>query len=379
MAAAKGTCLGLAAAGLLLGAQVARADCNKPMADAVTHVPVPGHPFAAIPSADGCTVFVSLTAKDSHILVLKRDEGAVTVAQNLPALGLVTGLALSPDGRYLAAANGAGVTLFDTAKLIAAAPKPELGYLNDRKGANSVYAAFSPDQRLLAVSDEGSQTITVYDFAGLLAGRGARAVGEIHTGNAPVGLAFSPDGKRLYATSQVASATGSCKEGGSPNRGPGELMVIDVDRAATAPADAVMARTPAGCSPVRVAVSPDGATVYVTARADNMLLAFDAVKLASASDNAKVAQVAVGTAPVGVAVVGSKVFVTNSNRFRGGDSQSVSVLDAANLSAPAAAVPAGGFPRELKLTADAKTLLVTNYMSGTLELVDMARLAEAAK
>ncbi len=73
------------------------------------------------------------------------------------------------------------------------------------------------------------------------------------------------------------------------------------------------------------------------------------------------------------------MFVTNSNRFGGGDAQSVSVLDAGNLAAPQSSIPAGGFPRELKLTADGKTLLVTNYASGTLELVDMARLAEAAK
>jgi DNA-binding beta-propeller fold protein YncE len=106
---------------------------------------------------------------------------------------------------------------------------------------------------------------------------------------------------------------------------------------------------------------------------------FDTARLLGDPGHALSAQVAVGTAPVGVAAVKDKVFVTNSNRFGGGDAQSVSVLEAANLAAPAAAIPAGGFPRELKLTADGNTLLVTNYTSGTLELVDMARLAEAAK
>ncbi|MDB5740012.1 MAG: PQQ-dependent catabolism-associated beta-propeller protein [Alphaproteobacteria bacterium] len=379
MAAGKGTCLGLAAAGLLLGTQMARADCNTPMADAVTHVAVPGHPFSAVASADGCTIFVSLTAKDSHVLVLKRGEGAVTIAQNLPATGQVTGMALSPDGRFLAAANGGGVTLFDTARLIAGDDKAAMGYLNDRTGAGSIYAAFSPDQHLLFVSDERNAAITVHDFAGILAGKGAKPLGEIRTGDAPVGLAFSPDGRLLYSTSEAASAGGGCSENGGHSHGPGVLLVIDVAKAAVAPSDSVLARVTAGCSPVRVALSSDGARAYVSARGQNMLLAFDTARLINDSDHALVAQVPVGAAPVGVAAANGKVFVTNSNRFGGGDAQSVSVLDAGNLAAPQAAIPAGGFPRELKLTADGKTLLVTNYASGTLELVDMARLAEAAK
>jgi len=69
--------------------------------------------------------------------------------------------------------------------------------------------------------------------------------------------------------------------------------------------------------------------------------------------------------------------VTNSNRFGGSANQSISVVDAQNPSAPQASLPAGGFPRELKLTADGNTLLVTNFASGTVELVDMARLSQA--
>jgi len=90
-----------------------------------------------------------------------------------------------------------------------------------------------------------------------------------------------------------------------------------------------------------------------------------------------VAQIPVGTSPVGVAAANDKIFVTNSNRFGGSANQSISVVDAQNPSAPQASLPAGGFPRELKLTADGNTLLVTNFASGTVELVDMARLSQA--
>ena len=89
----------------------------------------------------------------------------------------------------------------------------------------------------------------------------------------------------------------------------------------------------------------------------------------------------VGTAPVGVGVIedGRKVVVTNSNRFAGGadDRQTLVVLNASRLAAGAAAIlgsiPAGGFPREIRLTTDRLTLLLTNFTSRTLELIDLQR------
>jgi YVTN family beta-propeller protein len=253
-----------------------------------------------------------------------------------------------------------------------------MGYLNDRSGAGSVYAGFSPDQHLLFISDENNQAVTVYDFAGLFTGKGAKPVGEIRTGAAPVGLAFSPDGKVLYSTSEVASPSGACKEGGGRSHGPGVLVVIDVAKAAVAPSQAVLGRAEAGCSPVRVALSPDGARAYVTARGQNQLLVFDTAKLLR-GDAALVAQIPVGASPVGVATAKDKIFVTNSDRFGGSANQTVSVLNADNLSAPPTNIPAGGFPRELKLSADGSVLMVTNFISGTVQLIDLNRLAQAGR
>ena len=36
-------------------------------------------------------------------------------------------------------------------------------------------------------------------------------------------------------------------------------------------------------------------------------------------------------------------------------------------------IPAGGFPREIRVSADGKTMFVTNFTSGTLEMVELAR------
>lgn len=360
--------------GLLFAVSGAWADCNQPAAESVTQVGVFGHPFSAIPSADGCAIFVSLPAeKQSHIAVLRRDNGAVIQFRNVPADGQLTGMALNPDGRFLAGANGAGVLVFDTAKLLTSAGDALVASADDGPHAGSIYAAFSPDGHLLFVANERSASLSVYDAAGLPGG--LRLIGQVPVGGAPVGLAFSPDGKYLYSTSEVGPRNwdAKCTTEGPPHP-EGLLLAIDVAKAAADPAKSVVGGVSAGCNAVRVALSPDAATAYVTARGANAVLVFDAAKLVSDAAHALRATVAVGTSPVGVIAAKGKVFVTNSNRFGGGANQSVSVLDAQNLSMPQASIPAGGFPRELKVTADGRTLLVTNFSSGSLELVDLARL-----
>jgi DNA-binding beta-propeller fold protein YncE len=165
------------------------------------------------------------------------------------------------------------------------------------------------------------------------------------------------------------------------------VLVIDVAKATSKPGSSVIGAVRAGCNPVRLALSPDGATAYVSARTDNMLLAFDTNRMLTDTAHALIARVAVGTAPVGVAVVdsGAKVVVTNSNRFEGSSSanQDVTVVDAGKITAGAAAVlgsiPAGAFPRQLHLTADGHTLLLTNFTSGTLEIIDLRRIDSIIK
>jgi hypothetical protein len=147
------------------------------------------------------------------------------------------------------------------------------------------------------------------------------------------------------------------------------------------PANAVVGVVPAGCNPVRLITSPRGEVAYVTARTDNALLAFDTSKLLTDSANALIARVPVGDAPVGVAVLnnGARLAVTNSNRFgNSSTTQSLSIIDAHKIGSGAAAilgtVPVGVFPRELRVTEDERTLLLTNFGSKTLAVIDVARL-----
>jgi YVTN family beta-propeller protein len=161
------------------------------------------------------------------------------------------------------------------------------------------------------------------------------------------------------------------------NKGPeGAVIVVDVAKAATDPSEAVAARVPAGCVPVRLALSPTGDRAYVTARKSNAVMVFD-------TESRKIiGTVPVGTAPVPVAVVdgGRKVIAGNSNRF-GTDAdprQTLTVLDAGKISQGADAVigtiTCGVFPRDLVTSPDGKTLFVANYMSNTLQVMNVATL-----
>jgi YVTN family beta-propeller protein len=217
-------------------------------------------------------------------------------------------------------------------------------------------------------------------------------IGRIPAGFAPIAMALSPDERLLYATIQQAPDSegwpAACKPEGqdsataTPEDPEGAVVVIDAARAQADPKNSVIARIPAGCAPVRLARSPSGDTLYVAARGDNALFVFDTAKLITDPEHARIARVPVGTAPVGVAIIddGRKVVVANSDRFSLGTAgrEGLSIIDAAKAAsgAPAliGAVRSGAFPRELSITADGKTLLVTNSDSDQLELVDLTQL-----
>jgi DNA-binding beta-propeller fold protein YncE len=222
-------------------------------------------------------------------------------------------------------------------------------------------------------------------------------VGAIPLGLAPVGLAVSPDGRWLYATSELSPATARvpsqpAARTASPGRSaraaaglgpdvPGTLTVISVQRAETDPARSVVATVDAGCQPVRVITSADGRAVWVTARASDALLGFSAALLRSDPARALIARVWVGEAPVGLALVdhGSRIVVADSNRFLApGATSSLAVVNvgAALAGKPALAglLPAGQFPREMAPEPGGRMLLVTNFDSGQVERVNVAGL-----
>jgi DNA-binding beta-propeller fold protein YncE len=153
------------------------------------------------------------------------------------------------------------------------------------------------------------------------------------------------------------------------------VMVVDVNRAKADPANSAAAKVPAGCSPVRLVLSVQGDKAYVTARGDDALLVFDTAKLLTDPAHSRVSSVTVGRSPVGVALIenGRKAVVANSNRFsRDKQKQTLSVIDIiGDKPMVSGNIPAELFPREMRITADKLTLLVTNFASKTLEVIDL--------
>jgi hypothetical protein len=98
----------------------------------------------------------------------------------------------------------------------------------------------------------------------------------------------------MYATSESTyAANGTMLEEVT-------LSVIDVETMKKEPSKALLFSFNGGCNPVMSLISSEGKTVWVSARASNHLLAFDAAKLKSSESGALVASVQVGTSPIGL-------------------------------------------------------------------------------
>lgn len=371
--------------------------CNQPTPEAVAYVELPV-PFAAIPSSDGCWIFASVS-RPNGIAVLEREGGRITQRRIIPTGGSgwgtggsVWGMVLTRDGQMLLAVGEGRVVFVDVPRAKLGDGDPVLGDLVYDRSAESVQVNVTADDRFAFVSDERRQRITVIDVARARRSRfsPASVVGSIPVGWSPVALTFSPDDRFLYATSQAALSSSKwpneCEsQGADPTRPSfftpqGAIHVIDVERAKSDAAHAVIATVPAGCAPVRLAIAPKGDFVYVTARHSDLLLVFDTRKLTADPEHARVAAIPVGVRPVGVAVAdgGRLIFVANGNDLRAPtDKQSVTVIDAARVLEGAAAVigrvPAGAFPREVHVTADGRTVLLANSNSNTLQLIDVTR------
>jgi DNA-binding beta-propeller fold protein YncE len=341
-------------------------------------VSVTGNPFGVASSADGAWWFVSTLS--GEVAVIADRGGKPRVVQEIALPGdMLAGDTLTHDGRYLVVADGSGAAIIGVSRAERGAPHAVLGRLSV-SGSSTTFAlqtaievAISPDDRFVFVSLESADEIAVFDLRRALE-RGFRQstlVGTIPLGLAVVGMAVSPDGNWLYATSEAASTKARH----------GTISVIDIRRAETRPRHAVVSSVAAGCDPVRAAVSPDGKVVWVTARESNDLLAFSASRLRTDPKHALLATVRVGTAPVGLALfrAGERIVVADSNRFAvSGQSSELTVIDTraalAHKSAVIGAIPAGTFPREISLDVSRNRLLVTNFGSNQLEVVDARRL-----
>lgn len=213
-------------------------------------VAVPGHPTAAVATANGRWAFASVNAGTVGALEVLRligDAAHPVRTVQLPRIIDAWGMALTHDGRLLLVAGGDGTAVLSVSALQRGSRNPVVGTLSDAS-YGQFEAALSPDDRYAFVSDELTGAVSVFDLAralqsafsttGVLSPPGV-AAGIVHLAPGAVGVAVSPNGRLLYVTTYGRYGDH------------GRLWVIDAARAEQGDVmHAVLASAPAGCQPV---------------------------------------------------------------------------------------------------------------------------------
>jgi DNA-binding beta-propeller fold protein YncE len=382
---------------------VASVASAQPLTPSLQSISLPGSPFAVAPAPDGQYVFASLSGATGGIAIIKQGPSSASLVRVLATGGGTWGLAITRNGRYLldtvqplgGATSPQGVQIIDIQKAIAGQPGAILGTVPTGPGSGPIEVALSNDDRFAFVSNEDNETVGVIDLRKALQTGGAASslVGNIPVDEAPVGLAFSPDGRYLYITSEEAKPTdpgynaAACNIptgiGTGTTPGPeGTLAVVDLSEAETSPESSVLADDYAGCSPVRVVLSDRGQVAWVTARAQDDVLAYSTQRLLSDPADDLISSTPVGVAPVGIQLFDNDrlIAVADSNRFTTGQAGTVSILDyrealsGAGSAATVGTFTAGDFPRQWGLSGDDRFLYLTEYSSNELAVFPVRNL-----
>lgn len=376
--------IAVAAIGLLMagcgpvGAQSAAVQS----ASTVAFQKVMGSPFGAAASPDGRYGFVTLISGD--VLVYSLAGSAPRLLRTIRVPQGAAGCSVTKDGRLVLIANGrAGDTVLNAARAETGASHSVLGTLAPPPGKatssfGAIETASSANGHFVFVTVEDSAQVAVYDIGSTSTPNLTTTayVGAVSVGEAPVGIALSPNGQGLYVTSEVDTHLRIDHNGTQPD---GSLSMINLTRAETDPAQAASTAVDAGNQPVRVVVSPSGSVVWVTARGSDRVLGFSTRELHQDPQHALIASVKVGTAPVGIAEFdhGSRLIVADSDRFKAkGAHAALTIIDTASalLHHPEPVIstlPAAAFPRDIAVIDTDKLALVPNFGSHQLETVSL--------
>jgi DNA-binding beta-propeller fold protein YncE len=147
------------------------------------------------------------------IVVLEHTAGTYRYASFVPLDAPPSGLALNRDGTLLVAAANRGVAFIDVERAVTGAPDAVIGFEPLWRMAGTILVpggtievALSADERFIFAANETFGTVSVIDRNAAFQSGFARSavVGEIPVDVAPVGLAVSKDGAHLYVTNEKA-------------------------------------------------------------------------------------------------------------------------------------------------------------------------------
>ncbi|HSB61872.1 MAG TPA: hypothetical protein VLI67_09140, partial [Vicinamibacteria bacterium] len=265
--------------------------------------------------------------------------------RHLPVGDLPLAMVESRDGRHLVITNNGwakpSITVVDVERL----------HVQSRLSLEHAWLglAWHPDGRRLYSSGAGGSTVDELVFEGGTLARGASfRLAQPSPESFVGGVAVSPDGERLFAV-QVLGQT---------------LSAVDIARGG------VTRTIPLPAEPYTVLPSPDGRTLFLSLWGGAKVLLFDPATLDARGE------IAVGEHPNAMALSkdGSRLFVACANP------NAVWVVDLAARAAreqigialfPGA--PPGSTPNALDISPDGRTLLVANADNNTVAVVDVGR------
>jgi DNA-binding beta-propeller fold protein YncE len=336
----------------------------------------------------------------SGLQIFRNADGALHPYRFVP-LGVpsANGLALLPHGRTIVVGEGdAGVVFVNVRDAIHGKAKPY--FAKQGSGAGTFDVVVSPDGKYVFSSNEYGMIDQSRGNIGIIAvhadseGRVTHpeTIGQLATGDVVPSLALSPDGSRLYVASELVPAHDPPHISGSSNpllakedcvqkkgthpRPNGFITVINTQLLIQPEhrASSVFSRVASGCSPVRLAETADSSTLFVSARGDTRILAFSPHLMESDPEHALLhAFSSGGEAPVGVRLFAQDdmLAVANSNRFADapGSAAIFNISKSKSTTTTLQTLPAGGFPRNITLSPDGRSLYLTNYTSRVLQVI----------
>jgi YVTN family beta-propeller protein len=296
-----------------------------PTETAIATIPIDGSVHDITVGPDGEYVYV---ARSDSVLVI---NGRHHIVARIPVGGPAKSLVMDADGKQLFVVDYDGsVLVVDTRDYTA----------QTLWGGGASDVVVSPDGRHLyaahnQVTDGGANgVVSVIDVAC------ATTVATVPVNNVAA-LAISPDGSRLYAVSSDRRTYYEYPAG--------RLTIIDTA------SHAVVETVAVGACPETVAVSPDGACLYIT---HYDTCSVSAVNLTTGN----VTAVGLRDAPLAV------VFTPDSGHAYVCNVRSLTVIDTTTNDTDD--VVTGDLPRGLQLSPDGKHAYIATFGDGTLSVVD---------
>ena len=224
------------------------------------------------------------------------------------------------------------------------------------------------------VTNQNSNNVSVIDTATNtevdVDGNSGNGITRIPVGTSPVGVAVTPDGAFVYVTNQNSN----------------NVSVIDTATNTEVDVDGNSAngitRIPLGTSPQGVAVRPPATFVYVTNFISDNVSVIDTATNTEVDVDGNpgngITRIRVGNAPSGIAVTPDGAFVYVVNRVI---DNNVSVIDTAtnievdvdgNPGNSITRIPVGSLPLGVAVTPDGAFVYVTNVNSGNVSVIDTA-------